>query len=92
MVVLPEPLGPSRAKNSPRSMLRSMRSTAVTDPNRLVTDCNVSTAGGTVSPIVDERKGTAAPPAKDRRRRLRRQRQEASTSDQILSHFSGEDG
>ena len=37
-VVLPEPLGPSRAKNSSCRMSRSTPSTAFTGPKRLVTD------------------------------------------------------
>ncbi len=49
-VVLPEPLGPSSAKNSSCSIARSMRSTAVTGPKRLVTDFNASVALGTVTP------------------------------------------
>src|SRR5918998_4013334 len=36
-VVLPQPEGPSSAKNSPVSTRSDTSSTAVTDPNRLVT-------------------------------------------------------
>src|SRR5688500_14392085 len=36
-VVLPQPLGPSRATNSPRSTQSSLSSTAATSPKRLVT-------------------------------------------------------
>src|SRR5215207_4663746 len=36
-VVLPQPLGPSRAKNSPRAISSETPSTAVTSPKRLVT-------------------------------------------------------
>src|SRR2546423_12867552 len=35
-VVLPQPDGPSSAKNSPRSIDKNTRSTAVTAPNRLL--------------------------------------------------------
>src|SRR4051812_39360578 len=34
VVVLPQPDGPSREKNSPSAMIRSTRSTAVTTPRR----------------------------------------------------------
>ncbi len=37
IVVLPEPEGPRRAKNSPSTMSRSMSSTATTSPKVLVT-------------------------------------------------------
>ena len=36
VVVLPQPEGPSRAKNSPSPISRSMSSTAVTSPKRFV--------------------------------------------------------
>ena len=38
VVVLPQPLGPSMVKNSPSAMSRSIASTAVSSPNRLVTE------------------------------------------------------
>ncbi len=38
IVVLPEPDGPSSAKNSPAAMSSDTSSTAVTVPKRLVTD------------------------------------------------------
>ena len=37
IVVLPQPDGPSREKNSPRAMLKQASSTATKSPNRLAT-------------------------------------------------------
>jgi hypothetical protein len=71
MVVLPEPLGPRSAKNSPRSIARSMRSTAVTVPKRFVTDCSLSIAPGTLDALVGGKGATATPGRSARRRRLR---------------------
>jgi hypothetical protein len=59
IVVLPEPLGPSKAKNSPRSIDSSMRSTAVTAPNRFVTDCSLRTASGTLATPFNVREAAA---------------------------------
>src|SRR5918994_7816360 len=38
VVVFPQPLGPSRVKNSPSVISRSIESTAVSSPKRFVTD------------------------------------------------------
>ena len=43
-VVFPEPDGPSIEKNSPSRISRSRSSTAVTAPNRLVTDSSRTAA------------------------------------------------
>ena len=92
-VVLPEPLGPSSAKNSSCSIARSMRSTAVTGPKRLVTDCSASAALGTVTPAADQVRGSVDRPAARNGTQIASvDAHEASTSDQIRSHFSGEDG
>ena len=40
VVVFPQPLGPSREKNSPGWISSEMSSTAVTSSNRLVSDCS----------------------------------------------------
>ena len=48
VVVLPQPDGPSRAKNSPSPMDRSSLSTAVTSPKRLVTPSIATAATGSV--------------------------------------------
>ena len=47
VVVLPHPDGPSRAKNEPWGTTRSRSSTAVKEPNDLVTEVSVR-----LSPIV----------------------------------------
>ena len=47
VVVLPQPDGPSRAKNEPWGTTRSRSSTAVKEPNDLVTEVSVR-----LSPIV----------------------------------------
>src|SRR6185503_15235222 len=50
-VVLPQPDGPSSAKNSPRAMSSDNRSTAVNAPNRFVT-ASKRTSGGATASIV----------------------------------------
>ncbi len=50
VVVLPAPLGPSRASVSPRATTRSRASTASTEPNRLVSPAT-ATAGTAVASL-----------------------------------------
>jgi len=90
-VVLPEPLGPSRAKNSPCSTRSSTPSTARTDPKDLWMDWRVSAGRCALPPPSDSdnmigracRPYILPPPHESH---------DASTSDQMRSHFSGEEG
>jgi hypothetical protein len=50
VVVLPQPDGPSRAKNVPRGIARSSASTAVVSPKRLVTPSSSMSAAADCVP------------------------------------------
>src|SRR4249920_2718673 len=54
VVVLPQPLGPSSVTNSPGATVRSIASTAVSAPKRLVSDASCSAGSAMAGFLIEE--------------------------------------